>query len=256
LSIELDINKGRVDEGGNTPTSKASSISTLDEQKNKPFAKENAFEGDEYADHETNSKLKQKSFLSRSFKVVKQNLVSSLTRRILFLNLAALTIFLGAILYMNQFREGLINAKTVSFLTEGRIIASAIASSATATPNAITIDPDKLWELNAGESLQPKLEVFDNFTYPINPEQIAPVLSQLIKTNQTRARIYDSDGTLILDSRFLHPGGKVRQFNLPSVNGEKRRVGWVETIGNILNKILQSHNNPTNNFCRGSYSKI
>jgi len=187
---------------------------------------------------------RKKGLLSRSFKAVKQTLVSSLTRRILFLNLTALTIFLGAILYMNQFREGLIDAKTESLSTQGRIIASAIAASATATPDAITINPDKLWELKAGESLQPRLDPLDNFTYPINPEQVAPVLRQLITPTQTRARIYDPDGALILDSRHLYAGGQVLRFDLPPVEGEQRRIGWVETIGDFLNKLLQSHNHP------------
>lgn len=187
---------------------------------------------------------KKKSLLSRSFKTVKQTLVSSLTRRILFLNLAALSIFLGAILYMNQFREGLIDAKTESLSTQGRIIASAIAASATATPDAITIDPDKLWELKAGESIQPRPDPLDSFTYPINPEQIAPVLRQLITPTQTRARIYDPDGAIILDSRYLYAGGQVLRFDLPPIEGEERRIGWVETIGDLLNKLLQSHNHP------------
>lgn len=259
MSIELDIdNKARM-EAGVSPATNTQSLSQLEKTKNtlrlveqemrestiaKSPHKELSFQNDEYVDEGIESKVKRKSLLSRSFKVVKQNLFSSLTRRILFLNLTALTIFLSAILYMNQFREGLIDAKTESLLTQGRIIASTIASSATATPDAITIDPDKLWELKAGESLQPKLEPLDNFTYPINPEQVAPLLRQLITPNQTRARIYDSDGAIILDSRNLYAAGQIKQFTLPPISGEERRVGWVETIGNTLNKLLQSHSNP------------
>jgi len=36
---------------------------------------------------------------------------SSLTRRILFFNLTALVVLVGGILYLNQFREGLIDAR-------------------------------------------------------------------------------------------------------------------------------------------------
>ena len=205
-------------------------------------------------DNGDDPKPKRKGLVSRSFKAVKQSLFSSLTRRILFLNLTALTIFVSATLYMNQFREGLIDAKTESLLTQGRIIASAIASSATATPDAITIDPDKLWELKTGESLQPKPEPLDNFTYPINPEQIAPVLRQLIKPTQTRARIYDSDGAIILDSRNLYAAGQIKQFSLPPISGSEpeRRIGWAETIGDTLNKLLQSHSNPNYRELDGS----
>lgn len=257
MSIELEINKKAADEAGATSAPGAASLSKAEtsqntlrlvKQNNPDTTKEKIPEKEtslpSYSYGEEDEPPKRKGLLSRSFKVVKQNLFSSLTRRILFLNLTALTIFLSAILYMNQFREGLIDAKTESLLTQGRIIASAIASSATATPDAITIDPDKLWQLKAGESLQPRLEPLDNFAYPINPEQIAPVLRQLIKPTQTRARIYDSDGAIILDSRYLYAGGQVKQFNLPSVSGTERRIGWVETIGDTLNKLLQSHSNP------------
>ena len=256
MSIEPEINKDAINEAEKPSARNASFLSKAEASKNtlrlveqnirdvsneKAPKKESHFHSDAY--FEDGIKPKRKGLLSRSFKVIKQNLFSSLTRRILFLNLTALTIFLSAILYMNQFREGLIDAKTESLLTQGRIIASAIASSATATPDAITIDPDKLWELKAGESLQPKVPL-DNFSYPINPEQVAPVLRQLIKPTQTRARIYDSDGALILDSRYLYAGGQIKQFNLEPISGEERRVGWVETIGNTLNKILQSRSNP------------
>jgi len=259
LSIELDINKGTGKEAGVSPATNTPPLTQVEKTKNtlrlveqemregahvKSPQKDLPFQNDEYGDEDIEPKVKRKSFLSRSFKGLKQNLFSSLTRRILFLNLAALTIFLSAILYMNQFREGLIDAKTESLLTQGRIIASTIASSATATPDAITIDPDKLWALKAGESLQPKLEPLDNFTYPINPEQVAPLLRQLITPNQTRARIYDSDGAIILDSRNLYAAGQIKQFTLPPISGQERRVGWVETIGNTLNKLLQSHSNP------------
>lgn len=259
MSIELDINKGSNKEAGGSPATNTPPLSQVEKTKQtlrlvEQEMREDAsarnpqadlsFQNDEYADEDIEPKVKRKSLLSRSFKVVKQNLFSSLTRRILFLNLTALTIFLSAILYMNQFREGLIDAKTESLLTQGRIIASTIASSATATPDAITIDPDKLWQLKAGESLQPKLEPLDNFTYPINPEQVAPLLRQLITPNQTRARIYDSDGAIILDSRNLYAAGQIKQFTLPPVSGQERRVGWVETIGNTLNKLLQRHSNP------------
>ena len=56
---------------------------------------------------------------------------SSLTRRILFLNLAALAVLVVGILYLNQFRDGLTEARIESLMTQGEIISGAIASSAT-----------------------------------------------------------------------------------------------------------------------------
>ena len=51
--------------------------------------------------------------------------------------------------------------------------------------------------------------------FPINPERVAPVLRRLISPTKTRARIYDRDGGLILDSRSLYGRGDVLRFELP-----------------------------------------
>ena len=177
---------------------------------------------------------------------VRRVLFSSLTRRIVIMNMTALAVLLGAILYVNQFREGLIDARIESLMTQGRIIAGAIAGSATASPDAITIDPEKLLELKAGESLRPRLDPLDNFSYPISPEQIAPVLRLLIKPTQTRARIYDPEGIMILDSRFLYDAGRIQQFDLPPVERARQATeqGWTQRIGRLLNVLLGERNYP------------
>ncbi len=107
-------------------------------------------------------------------KFLGQYLFSSLTRRILFLNLAALAVLVSGILYMNQFREGLIDAKIESLLTQGKIIAGAISASATIDTNSLMIDPEKLLELQAGQSLTPSPDSPDNWEFPINPEKFLP----------------------------------------------------------------------------------
>jgi two-component system sensor histidine kinase ChvG len=56
--------------------------------------------------------------------------------------------------------------------------------------------------------------------FPINPERVAPVLRRLISPTKTRARIYDRDGTLILDSRNLYGRGDVLRFDLPPPQAE------------------------------------
>lgn len=80
---------------------------------------------------------------------------SSLTRRILFFNVAATVVLVGGILYLNQFREGLIDARVESLLTQGEIIAGAISASASVDTNSITINPEKLLELQAGKASRP-----------------------------------------------------------------------------------------------------
>ena len=71
---------------------------------------------------------------------------SSLTRRIVVLNLIGLAILVSGILYLNQFRAGLIDAKVESLLTQGEIIARAIAASAGVDTNEVQLDPEKLLE--------------------------------------------------------------------------------------------------------------
>lgn len=166
---------------------------------------------------------------------------SSLTRRILFLNLAALIVLVSGILYLNQFREGLIDARVESLLTQGEIIAGAVAASASVDTNSITIDPEKLLELQAGQSISPT-NSNENLDFPINPERIAPVLRRLISPTRTRARIYDDDASLILDSRYLYSSGQVLRYELPPAEAES--LGWTEMVTTWFNRFFQRRDLP------------
>ncbi len=161
------------------------------------------------------------------------HVLTSITRRIIFLNLAALIILLSGILYLNQFRAGLTDARVESLLIQGQIIASAIAASATVETNAITIDPDKLIELQAGESLLPSNDNLDNLDFPIDPEQVAPVLRQLISPTRTRARIYDRDGLIILDSRHLYSRGQILRYDLPPKKPSEK--SFFDKVDDVIN---------------------
>ena len=150
---------------------------------------------------------------------------SSLTRRIVSLNLAGLVALVASILYLSQFRAGLIDARAQSLLVQAEIIAGAIAASATVETNTITIDPDRLLDLKPGESYGAPDES-SGLDFPINPERVAPVLRRLISPTKTRARIYGGDGGMILDSRSLYGRGDVMRFELPPPTLEK--PGFVE----------------------------
>jgi len=136
---------------------------------------------------------------------------SSLTRRIVSLNIAGLLALVASVLYLSQFRAGLIDARAQSLLVQAEIIAGAIAASATVQTNAITIEPDRLLDLKAGETIKGSDED-SALDFPINPERVAPVLHTLISPTKTRARIYDPNGGLLLDSRNLE---NVMRFPLP-----------------------------------------
>lgn len=157
---------------------------------------------------------------------------SSLTRRIVFLNVAGLLALVVGILYLTQFRAGLIDARVHSLLVQGEIISGAIASSATVDTDTITIDPQRLLELQAGESYGPSDDVLFGYEFPLNPEQVAPLLRRLVTPTNTRARIYDREGTLFMDSRTFLGRGDVLRYDLPPPAAEKpgaigRTVGEV-----------------------------
>lgn len=162
-------------------------------------------------------------------------LFSSIARRILFLNLLALLVLVSGILYLNQFREGLIDARVESLLTQGEIISGAIAASASVETDSITIDPQKLLELQAGQSLSPS--VSDDSVFPFDPKVIAPVLRRVISPTRTRARIYDQDASLLLDSRFLYTSGQVLKFDLDAPDSDDLHI--YDSISRFFNRMLQ-----------------
>ena len=147
---------------------------------------------------------------------------SSLTRRIVVLNLTGLVALSIGIIVLSQFRAGLIDARIQSLLVQGQIIAGAIASSATVeTDSSITLDPDKLLNLHPGESYGPNEDALYGLDFPINPERVGPILRRLVTPTKTRARIYDRDGFLLIDSRNLFGRGDILRYDLPPPSAEK-----------------------------------
>jgi two-component system sensor histidine kinase ChvG len=173
-------------------------------------------------------------FGRRVWRAISGRAASSLTRRIVVLNLAGLVALLVGFLYLNQFREGLIEARVQSLLTQGEIIAGAIAASATVETDTIAIDPDKLLQMQAGES---GAIAEDPLDFSINPEKVAPLLRRLVTPTKTRARIYDKDGMLTLDSRNLYSRGDILRLDLPRI-GESDEPPLLERTWNLFRNRL------------------
>lgn len=155
---------------------------------------------------------------------VGRRLASSLTRRIIVLNLAGLLALLFGLLYLNQFREGLIEARVQSLQTQGEIIAGAIAASATVETDSIAIDPDRLLQMQAGESSGIGDDPLAALEFSINPERVSPLLRRLVTPTRTRARVYDAEGFLVVDSRHLYSRGDILRRELPPVTAEDTPV--------------------------------
>jgi two-component system sensor histidine kinase ChvG len=139
----------------------------------------------------------------------------------------ALAVLVTGILYLNQWRAGLIDARVQSLRVQGQIISAAIAASATVDSDVIQIDPDRLLQMKTGETdaslgyLDPDLE------FPINPERVAPLLRNLVTPTRTRARIYDQGGLMILDSSTIYQRGEVISSGKPVGS---RAADWLTTI--------------------------
>ena len=158
---------------------------------------------------------------------------SSLTRRIVFLNLGGLFALLVGFLYLNQFRQGLIDARIQSLSTQAQIISAAIASSATVDADAITIDPEKLLKLAPGQSYALDQESEPGLEFSINPDRVGPLLRRLVPPTRTHARIYDRDGYLLLDSRSLTARANILSNELPPP-GQEEAPRWFEGLRNFF----------------------
>ncbi|MCA0400124.1 MAG: stimulus-sensing domain-containing protein [Proteobacteria bacterium] len=141
--------------------------------------------------------------------VLQRRLSSSLTRRIAFLNIAGLLVLFLGFLWINQTRVGVIDARSQSLSLQAEIIAAAIASAATGSTQSgpLELDPEALLRQQIAEPTPSEEAGASWLEFSINPARVAPILRRLVTPTRTRARIYDRDGLLLLDTRaFFNPG--------------------------------------------------
>ncbi len=149
---------------------------------------------------------------------------NSLTARIALINILGLMILASGILYFNQSRQSLINARVQSLMVQGQIIAAAIAGSATADTSSIVINPDQLDDPSAPQTgLAPDQSSLD---FPISPETAGPVLRRLLANTTIRAQIIDQGGNLVVDSSFLYSSNDIVQTSIMPV----KKTMWDRTI--------------------------
>lgn len=153
-------------------------------------------------------------------------ITGTLLRRILISNLLGLAIFIIGILYLSSSRGWLIDAKRESLRVQGEIIAAAIAGDAKVETERLTLDPNKLPEAHDAR-IPFRDDGFAALELSIRPERVAPILRRLIQPTNTRARIYDRQGTPIVDSDKLLQRGSILTEKDEDVGA--RVDGWVKT---------------------------
>jgi len=106
----------------------------------------------------------------------RRRLLSPLTLRVLAINILALAILVGGLLYLGQYRESLFEAKVAALSTNGAIIAGALGEGAVGGPP---------------ESIALHVEIATDF------------VRRLSQLTGTRVRLVDEGGALVADSRVL-----------------------------------------------------
>ena len=144
-----------------------------------------------------------------------------LTSRIIIINVAGLVFLVAGILYFNQTRKGLIAVREESLMTQAQIMAAAVASTAAADTDTLVINPDLFLEQQLGTNSPAGSGSYQDLDFPINPEQAGRVLRQLVPSTTTRARIFDRDGQMVVDSRHFYGRGEILRFDLPPINAPK-----------------------------------
>ncbi|WP_431285968.1 stimulus-sensing domain-containing protein [Humitalea sp. 24SJ18S-53] len=116
--------------------------------------------------------------------------VSPLLKRILLLNALPPALLAAALLYLDQYQNGLLAAEVNALRTQARIYAGAIAEA------AVRVQDDR-----------PVLV----------PESARPLLRRLVEPSpNTQARLFDNTGLVVADSRVRDgPGGAVATEPLP-----------------------------------------
>ncbi|MBS0242564.1 MAG: stimulus-sensing domain-containing protein, partial [Proteobacteria bacterium] len=147
----------------------------------------------------------------------------SLAHRIFFSNLLGLVLLLGGIFWVSQHQALLVTARQESLRVQGEIIAAAIAANATVSTNDLTFDRQPEVQSIKAPFRDDGFASLDGLELSIRPDQVGPVIRKLIQpVHNTRARIYDRDGELVVDT---HPKTKrVPARGAEGENGEKVRV--------------------------------
>ncbi|MBN34738.1 MAG: histidine kinase [Rhodospirillaceae bacterium] len=134
----------------------------------------------------------------------------TLTRKLLAINLVPLALFLAGLLYLDNYREGLIAAKIDSLSTHGQVIAGALGE----TVVAVGLD----------DATQPPIT-------HIMGTQARSLIRRVVVAGGTRARLFQATGELIADSReLIGVGGLVQSEILPPPGDEAGVEGWLRKV--------------------------
>lgn len=126
---------------------------------------------------------------------------SALTRRIILFNIAALLVLIVGVFFVQSSRLGLIDERIAGIKDQASIVAGTLAEYTTVAENR-----------------------------SINPALAEPLMRQLIAPTRLRARLYDGDGRLIIDTRNLLARNMVQVSDLPAIDTGSRISNWLDSV--------------------------
>lgn len=132
--------------------------------------------------------------------------VSPLMLRIMAVNVVALAMLVAGVLYLDQFRSSLVNARLEELNIQAEIIAGAIGEAAT----------------GHGETAEIDLALAKQ------------ILARLVVPAEIRGRLFGMDGNMLADSRNLAVSHSIRVSKLPSITPTARTLAWVQERVNAV----------------------
>jgi len=165
----------------------------------------------------------------------------SIALRILVVNFLALLILVGGIIWLNQVREGLVDARINSLETQGRIMAQAIAQTVAANNAGAQAQGNNGLEFGAS-TFDGQDSDLSGMGFKLDPEQIAPFLRRMVEPTEARARVYDPEGNLLVDSQSFYARGEIMRFDLPPV--ETEQAGVFEQVWDWIQAQVRSQQLP------------
>jgi two-component system, OmpR family, sensor histidine kinase ChvG len=141
---------------------------------------------------------------------------NSIWRRIIVINIIGVVVLVSGIFYLNQHRSKFVEIRVENLTTQGQIIASAIAQLSKTNVDA-GAEPGQPADEN--KIVVPSGLSNTELSFRIDPEVVSPMMRDLVGPTKTRARVFDTEGTLISDSRQLYRGYGSRIDILPAESG-------------------------------------
>jgi two-component system sensor histidine kinase ChvG len=128
---------------------------------------------------------------------------SALTRRIILFNGFALVVLIAGVLFVQTNRASLVDERISGIKQQAEIVASTLAEYST-----------------------------DEYNHMVFVSQAKPLLRQLIAPSRLRARLYDTNGRLLVDSRYLLARNVVQIQDLPPID-------WWDRLKSDLNRVYE-----------------